>query len=48
MFGVATSLGFGVEQVNAGLNYLFGLPKNEWVQVGLIVAITGTNVFDLS
>ena len=41
VFGVATSLGFGVEQVNAGLNYLFGLPKNEWVQVGLIVAITG-------
>ena len=23
-FGVATSLGFGVEQINAGLNYLYG------------------------
>ena len=41
VFGVATSLGFGVEQVNAGLTYLFGIPKNEWVQVGLIIGITG-------
>ncbi|MCU5785785.1 choline BCCT transporter BetT [Alloalcanivorax marinus] len=41
VFGVATSLGFGVEQVNAGLTYLFGIPKNEWVQTGLIIGITG-------
>ncbi|MCU5782545.1 Choline/carnitine/betaine transporter family protein [Alcanivorax balearicus MACL04] len=40
VFGVATSLGLGVEQVNAGLNHLFGLPKTEWVQVGLIISIT--------
>lgn len=40
MFGVATSLGFGVAQVNAGLNYLFDLPQGEWVQVGLIGIIT--------
>jgi len=40
MFGVATSLGVGVMQVNAGLNYLFGLPVSTLVQVGLIAAIT--------
>lgn len=40
VFGVATSLGFGVLQVNAGLNHLFGLPVNEMVQVGLIVTFT--------
>ncbi|WP_175578859.1 BCCT family transporter [Croceibacterium ferulae] len=41
MFGVATSLGFGVLQVNAGFNYLFGLPTGPLVQILLIVAITG-------
>ncbi len=41
MFGVATSLGFGVIQVNAGLNYLFDVPVSVGVQVGLIVIITG-------
>ncbi|MDC9596547.1 choline BCCT transporter BetT [Xenorhabdus anantnagensis] len=40
VFGVATSLGYGVLQVNAGLNHLFGLPINETVQVVLIVVIT--------
>ncbi|HDN2513462.1 TPA: choline BCCT transporter BetT [Providencia rettgeri] len=40
VFGVATSLGFGVLQVNAGMNHLFGLPVNEMVQVGLIVTFT--------
>ncbi|MEM7097665.1 MAG: choline BCCT transporter BetT [Pseudomonadota bacterium] len=39
-FGVATSLGFGVEQINSGLNYLFGIPKAVGVQVGLIVLTT--------
>ncbi len=41
VFGVATSLGFGVLQVNAGLNHLFGWPVNETVQVLLIVTFTG-------
>ncbi len=41
MFGVATSLGFGVVQVNAGLNYLFGLPVGIASQIGLIAVITG-------
>ena len=40
MFGVATSLGLGVAQVNAGLEYLFGVPQNAGVQIVLIAAIT--------
>nr|WP_314263377.1 choline BCCT transporter BetT [uncultured Moellerella sp.] len=40
VFGVATSLGFGVLQVNAGMNHLFGLPVNQTVQVILIIAFT--------
>ena len=41
MFGVATSLGLGVLQVNAGFNYLFGLPTSIPVQLILIAVITG-------
>lgn len=41
MFGIATSLGFGVLQVNAGFAYLFGLPVSATVQVVLIAVITG-------
>lgn len=40
LFGVATSLGFGVLQVNAGLNYLFDVPQSITVQVVLITVIT--------
>ncbi len=40
VFGVATSLGFGVTQVNAGLNYLFGVPQSTTMQIVLIIAIT--------
>ena len=40
VLGVATSLGYGVLQVNAGLNHLFGLPVNQTMQVILIVVIT--------
>ena len=39
--GLATSLGLGVSQVNAGLNYLFGLTISTEVQVALIAIITG-------
>ncbi len=41
LFGLATSLGFGVQQVNAGFNFLFDLPINTPVQIGLIAIITG-------
>ena len=40
MFGIATSLGLGVLQVNAGLNYLFGLEVSGFNQVLLIGLIT--------
>ena len=40
MFGVATSLGLGVMQVNAGLEYLFGVPNNVFMQMILIAVIT--------
>jgi choline/glycine/proline betaine transport protein len=40
LFGVATSLGYGVSQINAGLHSLFDIPIAPWVQVVLIVLIT--------
>lgn len=41
LFGLATSLGFGVQQANAGFNFLFGLQISTPIQVGLIFIITG-------
>ena len=40
LFGVATSLGLGVAQINAGLNHLFGVSISPTIQIGLIVIIT--------
>ncbi|ROQ22546.1 BCCT family transporter [Gallaecimonas pentaromativorans] len=40
MFGVATSLGLGVMQVNAGLHYMFDVPTDLTVQILLICGIT--------
>jgi betaine/carnitine transporter, BCCT family len=40
LFGLATSLGFGAQQANAGLEYVYGIPNTITVQVILIVAIT--------
>lgn len=40
LFGLATSLGMGVQQVSAGLAHLFGLPDTIKTQVILIVLIT--------
>ncbi|MDD9206317.1 choline BCCT transporter BetT [Georgenia sp. 10Sc9-8] len=36
IFGVATSLGIGVVQLNFGLNVLFGIPEGRAAQIGLI------------
>lgn len=41
IFGLATSLGFGAQQVTSGLNYVFGIPANNITMVLLISAITG-------
>ncbi|MDA7982140.1 MAG: BCCT family transporter [Alphaproteobacteria bacterium] len=40
LFGLATSLGLGAEQANAGLNFLFGIPVGNASKVVLISAIT--------
>ena len=40
IFGLATSLGLGVQQVTSGLNHLFGIPANSLTMVLLIVGIT--------
>jgi len=40
LFGVATSLGLGVQQVNAGLDHLFHIGQNATIQVVLIAGIT--------
>ncbi|MBB5516150.1 BCCT family betaine/carnitine transporter [Rubricella aquisinus] len=40
LFGLATSLGFGAQQANAGLEYVYGIPNNTTVQVLLISGIT--------
>ncbi|ERP30715.1 BCCT family transporter [Chitinivibrio alkaliphilus] len=40
LIGLATSLGLGVSQINAGMNYLFGMEINTTMQILLIAAIT--------
>lgn len=40
IFGLATSLGFGAQQVNAGLHYLFGVNISTGIQVVVITIIT--------
>lgn len=39
IFGVTTSLGFGVMQINSGLNYLFGIEVSQTVQLFIVVFI---------
>ncbi|MFN4263683.1 MAG: BCCT family transporter [Thioalkalivibrionaceae bacterium] len=39
VFGVATSLGLGVLQINAGLNYLFDVPVGATTQIILIAIV---------
>lgn len=40
LFGVATSLGLGAMQVNAGLNHVMGLAESTTIQVVIIAVIT--------
>lgn len=42
MFGVATSLGLGAQQINAGLNHLLGVEVSILVQLLVITGITAT------
>ncbi|GHB47043.1 BCCT family transporter [Pseudovibrio japonicus] len=41
LFGLATSLGVGAEQANAGLHHLFGLEVSTTAKVALIIVISG-------
>ena len=41
LFGVATSLGLGAMQVNAGLGHVFGVAESSLVQMIIIACITG-------
>ncbi|MBS9777646.1 MAG: BCCT family transporter, partial [Gammaproteobacteria bacterium] len=42
LFGVATSLGYGVLQINSGLNYIFDfIPVSITTQIVLIIIVTG-------
>lgn len=41
VFGVATSLGLGVVQINSGLNHLFGTPVSTFTQIILIAVACG-------
>ncbi len=40
LFGLAVSLGLGASQINAGLNYVFGVPDTSNVKVLIIIFIT--------
>jgi choline/glycine/proline betaine transport protein len=40
MFGVATSLGLGAQQINSGLSYLGGVPEGTGTQLLLIAGVT--------
>jgi BCCT family betaine/carnitine transporter len=40
LFGLATSLGIGAQQANAGLQFVFGVPISDTSQVVLIILIT--------
>jgi len=41
VFGVATSLGFGVSQMTAGLGYIYGLPDTLTSKIVVIVLVMG-------
>lgn len=42
IFGLATTIGFGVGQINAGFTHVFGIPSTLFYQIIIIVVITGT------
>lgn len=39
LLGIATSLGIGVLQANAGLSHVFGIETNKWVQAIIIISV---------
>ncbi len=47
LFGLATSLGLGAQQVSAGLNYLFDTPKTLQTQALVIMSITSLAIYSV-
>ncbi len=47
IFGIATTLGFGVTQISSGLNYLFGLENSIQTQIILIVLVSALASFSV-
>ncbi len=40
LFGLATTIGFGVGQINSGLTHVFGIPSSLFYQIIIIIAVT--------
>ncbi|ADL12576.1 BCCT family transporter [Acetohalobium arabaticum] len=40
LFGIATSLGLGAQQINSGLHTLFGIPNNTMMALAIIIVVT--------
>ncbi|WP_181898391.1 BCCT family transporter [Alteromonas aestuariivivens] len=47
IFGVSTSLGFGASQINAGLNYLMGVPSTTGVQIVIMAVVVGLAIISV-
>jgi len=47
LFGLATSLGLGAEQINAGLFFLYGVPVSDTTKIVLITVITGIATYSV-
>ncbi len=48
IFGIATTCGIGVVQLNYGLHVLFGLPENLWMQTALIAVAVVITVISVT
>ncbi|RMT48054.1 BCCT family transporter [Pseudomonas amygdali pv. myricae] len=44
IFGLGADMGFGVLNLNSGLDYLFGVAHTHWIQVGLITLMMGAAI----
>lgn len=47
LFGLATSLGLGIQQINSGLDYLTGIGFSVYIQVILIAVITAIAIISV-
>ncbi|MFK8046994.1 MAG: BCCT family transporter [Halioglobus sp.] len=47
LFGLATSLGLGAQQIAAGLQYLFGIENTDGTKVVVVIVITAVALFSV-